>query len=106
MHPKVRDLYKRLVFVGRDYPLGLEWVRRKAKLWFRQHRAVSDDLEILKLVKTGRHWVREMEHIIQMRKMRTLKRNYDVDFYNNQEKQLMEQVEQMENSSLSNEKRR
>jgi hypothetical protein len=27
MHPLVRDLYKRALIVGRDYPLGLEYVR-------------------------------------------------------------------------------
>lgn len=31
MHPQVRDLYKRLMFIGRDYPLGLNFVRKKAK---------------------------------------------------------------------------
>ena len=31
MHPLVRDLYKRALFVGRDYPLGLDYVRRTWK---------------------------------------------------------------------------
>mmetsp|Transcript_17902 Transcript_17902/g.33189 ORF Transcript_17902/g.33189 Transcript_17902/m.33189 type:complete len:141 (-) Transcript_17902:1345-1767(-) len=31
MHPLVRDLYKRAIFVGRDYPLGLDYVRRTWK---------------------------------------------------------------------------
>ena len=31
MHPLVRDLYKRIILCGRDYPGGLEVVRRKAK---------------------------------------------------------------------------
>lgn len=29
IHPLVRDLYKRLMFVGRDYPLGPSYVREK-----------------------------------------------------------------------------
>ena len=29
MHKLVRDLYKRVIMVGRDYPGGLELVRRK-----------------------------------------------------------------------------
>jgi len=29
MHPLVRDLYKRFLLVGRDYPLGLNYVREK-----------------------------------------------------------------------------
>jgi hypothetical protein len=31
MHPLVRDLYKRVILVGRDYPLGLDYVRRTWK---------------------------------------------------------------------------
>mmetsp|Transcript_15591 Transcript_15591/g.15779 ORF Transcript_15591/g.15779 Transcript_15591/m.15779 type:complete len:157 (-) Transcript_15591:420-890(-) len=31
MHPLVRDLYKRAILVGNDYPLGLEYVRRTWK---------------------------------------------------------------------------
>jgi len=36
MHPLVRDLYKRAVFVGRDYPAGIEYVREAWK------RAIRD----------------------------------------------------------------
>jgi hypothetical protein len=31
MHPLVRDLYKRVILVGRDYPLGLDYVRSQWK---------------------------------------------------------------------------
>jgi hypothetical protein len=31
MHPLVRDLYKRAISVGRDYPLGLDYVRKTWK---------------------------------------------------------------------------
>lgn len=31
MHPLVRDLYKRVILVGRDYPLGLDYVRTQWK---------------------------------------------------------------------------
>ena len=34
MHPLVRDLYKRVLIVGRDYPAGLEHVKKKAKEYF------------------------------------------------------------------------
>ena len=27
MHPLVRDLYKRAMYVGRDYPMGIDYVR-------------------------------------------------------------------------------
>ncbi|KAH9255119.1 hypothetical protein BASA81_006878 [Batrachochytrium salamandrivorans] len=76
MHALVRDLYKRIVLVGRDYPLGLDWVRSKAKPWFRQHSDATDEVEIKKLVGVGRHQVREMQAVIQLKKYRHLRRAY------------------------------
>lgn len=34
----VRDLYKRLLLVGRDYPKGLDYVRARAKEAFLKNR--------------------------------------------------------------------
>uniref|UniRef100_A0A7R9WW30 Uncharacterized protein n=1 Tax=Craspedostauros australis TaxID=1486917 RepID=A0A7R9WW30_9STRA len=31
MHPLVRDLYKRVILVGKDYPLGMDYVRKHWK---------------------------------------------------------------------------
>mmetsp|Transcript_1765 Transcript_1765/g.2344 ORF Transcript_1765/g.2344 Transcript_1765/m.2344 type:complete len:101 (-) Transcript_1765:1076-1378(-) len=76
MHPLVRDLYKRVVFVGREYPLGLPWVRRKAKDWFRQNKELTDEVEIRRAVAKGRFWVREMRAIIQLKKYRTMNKRY------------------------------
>jgi hypothetical protein len=76
MHPLVRDLYKRVLHVGRDYPLGLEWVRRKSKAWFRQNAALQDEVAIKRAVHEGRFWVREMKEVIAIKKYRHLKRTY------------------------------
>ena len=32
MHPAVRELYKRYIFAGKDYPAGLDVVRRRVKV--------------------------------------------------------------------------
>ena len=48
MNPLVRDLYKRVLTVGLDYPGGLEVVRRKAKEHFRENSHLTDDIEIKK----------------------------------------------------------
>ena len=76
MYPQVRDLYKRIIHVGREYPLGLPWVRDKAKTWFRQNKDVKDDVELRRCNAYGRHMVREMEAVIQLKKYRHLKRTY------------------------------
>jgi len=77
MHPLVRDLYKRILVVGAEYPLGLQWVKGKAKPWIQQNANITDEVEIRRKVAVGRFWVREMRSVIAMKKYRTMKRRYD-----------------------------
>lgn len=103
MHPLVRDLYKRALVVGRDYPLGMDYVRRTWKKAIRNpnncpscyydgnedttrggsRRIVLEsprcEKELRKAVARGRFMVREMIGVIQLKKYRTLKRRYDND---------------------------
>lgn len=91
MNPRVRDLYKRIIFVGREYPLGLNWVREKAKSWFRQNAELTDEVEIRRAVAKGRFMVREMQAVIKLKKYRTLNKRY-----NQEENSLMERFQQLE----------
>jgi hypothetical protein len=93
MHPLVRDLYKRVLLVGRDYPAGLDHVNvtwKKALLNHdncpscycykngnndpRQSRECQQELN--KAVGRGRHMVREMMGVIQLKKYRAMKKSY------------------------------
>ena len=87
MHPLVRDLYKRAILVGKDYPhpQGLEYVRQEWKRALRDPtNQVSESLrlpkeferEIRKLVGRGRYVIREMEGLIQLKKYRTMRQRY------------------------------
>mmetsp|Transcript_2054 Transcript_2054/g.4843 ORF Transcript_2054/g.4843 Transcript_2054/m.4843 type:complete len:81 (+) Transcript_2054:195-437(+) len=77
MHPLVRDLYKRVITVGKDYPGGMELVRRKAKAWFRENTEISGELEIRRAVARGRWYVKnELTAVIQLKKYRTIKARY------------------------------
>jgi hypothetical protein len=76
LHPKVRDLYKRLLFAGKDYPQGLGYVRSKAKPWILQNASLTDETEIKKKVATGRFYVRELFAVINLKKYRTIKKRY------------------------------
>lgn len=75
MHPKVRDLYKRILFAGRTYPhpQGLEFVKQKAKKEFEKRKDLNNEQDILKAVAYGRYMVREMVAVSQLHKYRTLK---------------------------------
>lgn len=87
MHPLVRDLYKRAIYVGRDYPLGMDYVRRTWKAAIRNPEncpsCYTDPIserdcehEIRIAVGKGRHYVREMIGIIQLKKYRAMKQRY------------------------------
>ncbi|KAI9922396.1 hypothetical protein PsorP6_000557 [Peronosclerospora sorghi] len=79
MDPKVRDLYKRFLLVGRDYPLELRHVREKVKAAFYENRGLRDSIDIKKAIKRGRWIVREMVGVIQLKKYRTLTSRYTSD---------------------------
>ena len=77
MRPKVRDLYKRVLIVGADYPGGLDVVKRKAKEYFQMNAHLTDDFEIKKAVARGRWYVRnELTGIIKLKKYRVMKSRY------------------------------
>mmetsp|Transcript_53563 Transcript_53563/g.130430 ORF Transcript_53563/g.130430 Transcript_53563/m.130430 type:complete len:160 (+) Transcript_53563:340-819(+) len=106
IHPLVRDLYKRALVVGHDYPLGLDYVRRTWKDALRnpsncpscyldacgQEQQCFDDAltpvpyneytveqekELHKAVGKGRFMIREMIGVIQLKKYRSMKQRYD-----------------------------
>ena len=77
MNPLVRDLYKRVLVVGADYPAGMEVVRRKAKEYFRENAHLTDEIEIKKAVNRGRWYVRnELVGIIKLKKYRAMRERY------------------------------
>mmetsp|Transcript_4956 Transcript_4956/g.7003 ORF Transcript_4956/g.7003 Transcript_4956/m.7003 type:complete len:84 (+) Transcript_4956:31-282(+) len=78
MNPKVRDLYKKLLTVGHDYPLGYAQVRRKVKDAFLKNRNVQGE-ELKRAIHYGRYILNEMIGVIQLKKYRTLKRRYSQD---------------------------
>jgi hypothetical protein len=99
MHPLVRDLYKRALVVGKDYPRGLNYVRETWKKALHDpdncpscypltstiddpQRVVDCEKEIRKAVGKGRYMIREMTGVIQLKKYRTLKKRYDNNYSN------------------------
>ena len=103
MHPLVRDLYKRAIAVGKDYPhpRGLDYVREQWKKALRDPKNnifivensiscasntgtnVADEVqrlqekEMRKAVGKGRYAIREMIGVIQLKKYRTMRRRYN-----------------------------
>lgn len=76
MHPLVRDLYKRFLLAGREYPGGMEVVKRKAKEAFFSNQHLSEEVSIKKAVSRGRYMVRELNGVTKLKKYRTMKERY------------------------------
>jgi hypothetical protein len=91
MHPLVRNLYKRVLCVGHDYPTGMNHVRDVWKKSLRNpHNCPSCydqkgnpnlqdpacQEEILFAVHRGRKMVQEMIGVIQLKKYRAMKARY------------------------------
>ena len=80
MHPLARNLYRRIITVGRDYPAGLEAVRNRAKTEFAKNAHLdSDGLEFRRAIQYGRYLVTEMIGVIHLKKHRTLRKRYEKD---------------------------
>lgn len=77
MHRAVRDLYKRVLAVARDYPGGLEYVRPRAKKMFQEGAPSGGEEDILQAVARGRWYIRnEMIPLIQLKKYRAIRERY------------------------------
>lgn len=108
IHPLVRDLYNRALFVGKDYPLGMDYVRKQWKAALRRKENCpacynSDGIpdlsspqcqkELHKAVGKGRYFVREMIALIQFKKYRSMKQRYDSDNGNAEVRRLLEKLQ-------------
>ena len=77
MDSRVRNLYKRILLVGRDYPIGLDRVRERAKIEFFKRAELKDSLELNHAINYGRYMVKEMTGVIQLKKYRAIKQRYE-----------------------------
>ncbi|CAG0886240.1 unnamed protein product [Darwinula stevensoni] len=73
---KVIQLYKNLLFLGREYPQGYEYFRDRLKKAFLKNKGVTDQKEIQMLLARGEYVIKEIEALYMLRKYRTLKQRY------------------------------
>lgn len=76
MHPLVRDLYRRILLAGRDYPRGIDYVRERAKREMRESAHLPNELELKRKVNYGRYMVREMLGVARLKKYRAMRQRY------------------------------
>lgn len=79
MHRLVRDLYRRVLVVGRDFPHpeGMAYVRRRAKQMFRENEGLTSEEDIKRAVARGRWYLdNEVVGVIKLKKYRTMRERY------------------------------
>lgn len=77
MNPKVRELYKRFLIVGRTYPNDFNSIKLKIKDGFMKNKDITNEIELKKAIVFGRYWVRELRAVTTLAKYRAMKRRYD-----------------------------
>ncbi|KAK8386125.1 hypothetical protein O3P69_010689 [Scylla paramamosain] len=73
---QVIQLYKNLLYLGREYPMGYEYFREKLKNAFLKNRHETDPRRITEMIARGEYVIKEIEALYMLRKYRTLKRRY------------------------------
>ena len=73
---RVIQLYKNLLYLGREYPQGYEYFRTRCHNAFMKNKDVRDPEKIEQLIGHGNFIVKELEALYMLKKYRTLKRRY------------------------------
>ncbi|XP_076302851.1 electron transfer flavoprotein regulatory factor orsai [Lasioglossum baleicum] len=73
---KVVQLYKTLLFMGKDYPRGYDFFKRNLRKAFEKNKGETDPEKIDKMLAHGNYVIKELEALYMLRKYRTLKRRY------------------------------
>nr|XP_004210695.1 electron transfer flavoprotein regulatory factor 1 [Hydra vulgaris] len=73
---KVLQLYRQLLYYGKDYPLGFDYFKPKLKNAFIKNKHVTDQVELEKLIQRAEYVIKELEALFMLRKYRALKSRY------------------------------
>ncbi|CAG9578715.1 unnamed protein product [Danaus chrysippus] len=72
----VLNLYKTLLYLGRDWPQGSDLFRKRLHKVFVRNSEESDPVKIESMIKHGQFVVKEIEALYKLKKYRAMKRRY------------------------------
>ncbi|KAF7996253.1 hypothetical protein HCN44_001885 [Aphidius gifuensis] len=73
---RVLDLYKTLLYMGKDYPQGYDFFRKNLKNSFTKNKHETDPVKIEEMIERGKFVIKEIEALYMLKKYRTIKRRY------------------------------
>lgn len=72
----VKQVYKNLLHLGKDFPKGYEYFRDRCKIAFMKNRNVTDPQQVEVLLARAVYVTKELEALYMLKKYRTLKKRY------------------------------
>lgn len=76
LKPQVTQLYKELLWMGRDYPQGYKYFRDRCHKVFKAKSGMTDPKEIENAIKLGEYVKKELEALYFLKRYRAMKRAY------------------------------
>uniref|UniRef100_A0A1L8DCS7 Complex 1 LYR protein domain-containing protein n=1 Tax=Nyssomyia neivai TaxID=330878 RepID=A0A1L8DCS7_9DIPT len=73
---RVIEVYKKLQYMGREYPGGPEKFRQRCHGAFARNAGEKDPQKIEELIKRGEFVIEELKALYSLRKYRAMKRRY------------------------------
>eukprot|EP00069_Balaena_mysticetus_P003127 bmy_04183T0 len=69
----------KLLYLGRDYPKGADYFKRRLKSVFLKNKDVKDPEKIKELIEQGKFVMKELEALYFLKKYRAMKQRYYSD---------------------------
>nr|XP_045625558.1 electron transfer flavoprotein regulatory factor 1-like [Procambarus clarkii] len=67
LRPQVIQLYKNMLYLGREYPLGYDYFREKLKKAFLKNKDVTDPEQLKIMIGRGEFVIKEIEALYMLR---------------------------------------
>ncbi|CAF0773994.1 unnamed protein product [Brachionus calyciflorus] len=68
LRTQVINLYKNLLYYGKDYPLGNDYFITRLRKAFNSNRTISDPVQIEQLIKRGEFVIKEIDALYKLKK--------------------------------------
>ena len=72
----VLNLYKTLLYLGRDWPQGYDLFRKRLHKVFNKNSEEADPKKIKIMIKHGEFVIKEIEALYKLKKYRAMKKRY------------------------------
>lgn len=73
---RVLQMYKQMLYLGKDYPEGFQYYRKKLNDAFKRNAGEADSTKIEQLLFRANFVTKEIEALYKLRKYRTMKNRY------------------------------